>query len=309
MRDFQILNFQDLNIVNATVFRKPLEEIKFTNKECITVVIIRDPYEYFDTVLEQHIENEMSPNLSKEVRQAMATLDSEAFLTWFSTLNYLPLINPQTFQLDMRKRIKNALKRLELFDYVVPYDKIDLFLTHIAPDITIHTAEIQRPSFSLGAVKKSELTQIFVRKDLQLYEHTQSLWKLSESKQYKSLKSLIEKKEPQKKQKQKQKQKLYHGLVGKISENTIRGWVIHMKRSESVIVGIYKNGTLLKEIKADKMRPDIQEITGHSTSKCGIHITFETAVFKKGDKIEIKTLPDGVIIPLGKQAKEFLGMD
>ncbi len=303
MEDFKILHFQDLSIENATLYTKPLPETELTYDDHTTVVIMRDPYEYFNSILEHYIQHEMSPSLSRETRQAISTMRDEEFLAWFSTLNYLPVINPQTFQLDLRKRIKTAEERLALFDYVVPYEKIDLFLTHIAPDIKIQKSPSSEPSFSLSALKGSELAETFIGKDLQLYAQAQTLWNLSESNQYKSLKLLIEKKEPKKKQKQ---QKLYRGVVGKISENTVRGWVFHMKQKESITVGIYRNGTLIKETKADKMRPDIQELMDHPTGKCGIHVVFETAMFKAGDTVEIKTVPDNAIIHLGKQAQAFL---
>ena len=307
MTKFKILNFQDLFIKNTLAYNKPFEETGLTYEDETTVVIIRDPYEYFDYILEHYIRTEMSPTLAKDTRYTMDTLDNEAFLKWLDTLNYLPIVNPQTFQMDMRKNIENAMGNLALFDYVVPYEKLDDFLTHIAPDVKIKKNETHSLPFSLSALKENELTQIFIGKDLKLYEYARKLWKLSEDNQFKSLKILIDKKAPAKKDKKRvSKKKLYDGIVGTISETSVKGWVYHTEHSESIMVGIYKNGTLLEKIKADKMRPDIKKRKGHPTGMCGFNITFKDPVFGHGDQVEVKTLPDETSIPFGKQAKAFL---
>ena len=104
MNTINIINFQTLHIDNANVFMKPLEECNFSNDNAINIVIVRDPYAYFDDMLEKCISETMSPKLAKESRYKIKHLSSSEFLKWLDTLNYHPLINPQTFQLDMKKR-------------------------------------------------------------------------------------------------------------------------------------------------------------------------------------------------------------
>lgn len=309
MQEFRIMNFQDLYIRNALTYNKPFEETGLSYEESLTVVIIRDPYAYFDTMLSQYIHNEMSPGLAQETLHALDVLDDQAFLKWFDTLHYLPMINPQTFHMDMRKTIESALANLEIFDYVVPYEKLDEFTRHVSPDLKVETKNIPHLPFSLASLKEHELTEVFIGKDLQLYSHAQKLWEHSESNQFKSLKSLIPRRKPTKKRKGPKKKRVpYHGIVGQIDDTSIKGWVYHKEDPESITIGVYLNGELLKKVKADIMRADIKELKGHPTGLCGFNLTFEPETFQKGDKVEVKTFPDGFVLPFGTRAKSFLSI-
>jgi len=306
LNKFKILNFQNLQITNAHIYNKPLEETSLKYEDTITIVIIRDPYEYFDYMMHHYVKYEMSPRLSKETLHAMKTLGNDTFLEWFHSLNYIPLVNPQTFKLDMRKRLKFALEKLELFDYVVPYDKLDIFLEKLPSKIQIEKIISKPFPFLFSTVKKNKLSKILIEKDLQLYKKAQDLWELTQANDFKSLKLLIEKEEAHKKEKKKKES--YKGRVMQISENGAIGWVFHTEHPESVLVGLYKNGILLTKVKADLMRPAIKKNMGHPTGLCGFHIKVGNDILKSKDNIELKTLPDGILIPMGKQAKEFLGL-
>lgn len=293
----KILNFQHLTIKNAIIYTKPFENIDLKYEDQSTAIIVKDPYEYFNQELYNHIYYKMSPKLSKEAIKAVNTLENKDFLEWFDKLNCYPLINPQTFYLDIRKNMHKTMDNLELFDYVVPYEKLDIFLKNISPEVKIQKNTTNNLPFSLEHLKEHKLIEKFIGKDLQLYEKSKELWELSQSNNYKSLKVILERKE--------ERQKLYHGMVGLINETSIKGWVIHKEHSESILVGIYKNNILLEKTVANIMRPDIQKKINHSTGLCGFEVTFENITFLKKDEIEVKTLLDDVSLKLGENAKKF----
>ena len=173
MEKLKILNFQDINFLNTETSHKPFDETILDDSDIFTVVIIRDPYEYFDQYLEYCIFNEMSPKLKKETQKAIKRLDGISFLKWFETLHYLPLVNPQTFQLDMRKRVNIAIENLESFDYVVPYEALDTFVENVAPDLKIKKQESKHLSFSLSNLKEYNTTDSLIKKDKVL---TRKVW-------------------------------------------------------------------------------------------------------------------------------------
>jgi len=295
---FKILNFQDLVIKNAIIHSRPLEETDLKYEDEITIVIVRDPYEYFNHALYNHIYYKMSPKLSEVTIKTLNLLDNKDFLEWFNKLNCYPLINPQTFYLDIRKNMQKCIDNLELFDYVIPYEKIDIFLKNNSSKFNIQKNTAFNLPFSLDKLKDHELIEKFIGKDLQLYEKAQELWELSKSNNYKSLKVLIERKED--------RQKHYNGIVGLINETSIKGWVFHKEHSESIAVGIYKNNKLIAKTIADIMRLDIKEKMNHTTGLCGFEVIFDSPTFMKNDIIEVKTLIDDATLSLSENAKKFL---
>ena len=100
----------------------------------------------------------------------------------------------------------------------------------------------------------------------------------------------------------------YRGITGRISEKFIAGWVFRKEQEEPVSVEIYKNGAFLCLAKADKMRVDLKKQHIHPTGKCGFEVRFDEETFRKGDRVEVKILPDKVPLTLGEAAKTFLGI-
>ena len=302
MQKIKILNFQNLNFLHAEASNKPFSETSFAEIDTLNVVVIRNPYAYFDDYLAHCIYNEMSLKLKNETLKAMRTLDKHSFLTWFETLNYLPLINPQTFQLDVRKRLHIAIENLESFDYVVPYEEMESFIENIAPDMKITKQENKPLSFSLFKAKESPLIQSIIEKDTILYQRAVQLWKQTKENNFEPLDIV-----------NKQKYSIpsvgkYDGVVGILDTTSIAGWVMNLDHAESVLIGVYKNNTLIDQVIADGMRPDIKQHKGHPTGRCGFKIVFKNPTFKNGDVVEVKTIPDNVSISLNRDVKTFLNM-
>ncbi len=241
----------------------------------------------------------------------MKKFDNETFLQWFKTLNFIPFYNPQTFQLDSRKRPAAAIENLESFDYVVPYEEIDIFLKNVLPDISISRGKEEKLFFSLGTQRENALTGEFIGKDKVLYERAVELWELVKKNNFKPLASLTNRKKPVEKtplsQKSKEMQK-YRGIAGKITPNSIGGWAFHIDKQESIELAIYSNDHFLCIAKADKMREDLKKQKVHPTGKCGFEVVFDQPIFNKGDKVEIKILPDEILLRLGENVQNFLGL-
>ncbi len=313
MKKIEILNFQNLHIENAKITSKPFDRAEFEEEDALTVLFIRDPFEYFDYLVFDYLLHNKSLLFTQDIISHMKRLDNKAFLYWLDSLNFFPFHNPQTFQLDIRKRVPQAIENLESFDYVVPYEAIDIFLEKVLPGVRITKREEKKLIFSLSTLKGDKLTEQFIGKDIELYNRALELWRLVEENNFNSLNSLLErkrisqrKKEEKKQEEDSKKLQNYRGTAGKISENFIAGWVFHKEKSEKVTLEIYKNGKFLLSVKADKMREDLKKQHIHPIGECGFEVHFEEATFKKGDKVEVKILPDKIVLPLGKNIKEFL---
>ena len=307
MNRYEILDFHELYIEHANRVTDPFDKASFKEDESHKILFVRDPYEYFDALLFDHLFEEKSLLFTQDIIYHMKKLEGEEFLHWFDKLNYMPLHNPQTFQLDGRKRMDVALANLESFDYVVPYDEMDLFLEHVAPDVLIEKLETQQLVFSLAHHREHDITEKWVGKDLSLYDRTKELWEISKKNDYKPLGSLIERKKITKEKKKvtkPAKPKTYKGVAGRIDENSVRGWAFYTEKDETATIGIFKHGKLLKEAKADIYRPDLESI--HPNVECGFEVVFDEPVFERGDRVEVKILPEGLPLPLGKNALEFL---
>jgi len=302
-KEIEIHNFQSLTIKNASMTDHPLREAKEIRKDLLTVVFVRNPYAYFDTLLFEHLKEQKSILFTQDIINNMKKMDNDSFLQWLDTLNFIPFYNPQTFQLDISKRAPTAIENLESFDYVVPYEEIGTFLENISSDMSINREEEHALLFSLKTQKDNELIKKFIAKDLKLYERSLELWKLVKKNNFKPLRSLITRKKPQAEQ---QKINKYNGLVGQITSHSIAGWVYHKEKQGNLMISIYKNGIFLRKLKADIMREDLKKQQIHPTGECGFKAIFDEATFKKGDKVEVKILPDKTVLPLGENTKRFL---
>ena len=315
MKKIEILNFQNLNIEKAKNITQPFDQVKFEEEEALTVAVVREPYAYFDSMLYSYLARQKSILFTQDIIDHMKELDHRSFLEWLDRLNFFPFQNPQTFHLDVRKRVSEATENLESFDYVVPYDAIDIFIEKVAPNLKIVKQEEKRLLFSLSTLAGEELTEKFVGKDDVLYRRSLELWEAIEENGYRTLPEMLDRKrisERKKEEKQQQehskKSQIYKGVTGRINEKFIAGWVFHKEDPEPATVEVYKNGEFLRAVKADRMREDLKKQHIHPTGKCGFEIRFSEETFKKGDKVEVKVLPDKVPLNLGEAVKRFLGV-
>ena len=307
MKRVEVQNFHNLIIENAKISHLPLTQSLSKELDVLNIVFIRDPYDYFDTLLFDYLTHKRSILFTQDIINRMKKLDGESFLQWFHTLNFIPFYNPQTFQLDVRKRLAVAIDNLESFDYVVPYEEIDLFLENVSLNISINKEK--KVIFSPDIQKEHASLQVFIDKDLKLYERSLELWELIKQNNFKPLGTLIERKQlPESTEEIKKKlaEKKYKGAAGQITSKSIRGWVFHEEREESIMLEIYKNDEFLCVVAADQMRNDLKQRHMHPTGKCGFEVIFENPTFKEGDQVEIKILPDNITLPLGPEVKKFL---
>ncbi len=301
LNKFKFFNFHDLQIKNALVFNQPVNKSDFTDTDSLNVVLMRNPYDYFEYLFNYYLDNKMSQRLKNEVIMSLKTLDEEAFLEWFSTLNYIPLTNPQTFQLDIRKRLGNAIENLKMFDYIVPYEKIDNFIQLVAPHISIQKSPKNQYSFSLSQTNKSSYIKIFVEKDLQLYQEALELRDRCKTSDFKPLRDLTKKYDLA----TQINTSKYEGIVDIIKSNMVRGWTYNKETFEIPTLSIYKNGILVATAKADMVRRDIGQFIKHPSNKCGFEAIFEEDMFLPTDTIEIKIIPDNIPLKMGIYALAF----
>ncbi len=309
MKKIEIHHFQNLTIKNAKTITTPLIQAKPEEADTLSVVFIRDPYAYFDTLLFDYLQHKRSILFTQDIINNMKKLDHTSFLQWFDTLNFIPFYNPQTFQLNISKISLIAIENLESFDYVIPYEEIDLFLENVAPHLKIIKVKENKLIFSLSSQKEKEILTKFIGKDLELYARASELWELVKKNNFKPLGSLIERKKSLDNTPslmKPNKMKNYNGVAGKITSYSIVGWVHHKEKEEIIKISIYKNNTFLCRVKANKMREDLKKQKLHLTGICGFEVIFDELTFQKGDNIEIKILPDNIILPLGKGVKDFL---
>lgn len=310
-KKLEIHNFHNLTISNANVTTHPLKYHKEVKEESLSVVFVREPYAYFDYLMYDYLHNKRSILFTQDIINHMKEFSNENFLHWFDTLNFLPFYNPQTFQLDSSKRTQTAIENLKRFDYVVPYDEIDIFLKNISSNIVINIHEEQKLLFSLRSQKEHELINNFIDKDIQLYKQSMELWELIKQNDFKPLRSLIKRKKIEDKatlQHNLDLSKKYKGVAGQISKTSIAGWVYHTEEEKSVTLEIYKNDIYLCTAIANTLRTDLKNKQIHLTGECGFEVIFEDNTFARGDNIEVKILPHKISLPLGRDIKDFLAI-
>lgn len=196
IKAIEIHNFHNLIIENAEVSTHPLNQPKEEKKNALSVVFVRDPYEYYDYLMFDYLIHKRSLLFTQDIINHMKEFSNENFLRRFDTLNFIPFYNPQTFQLDSSKRVESAIDNLKSFDYVVPYDEIDVFLENVPHDIWITKKDENKLLFSLQTQKNHTLIDKFINKDLELYEESTKLWNLVKKNNFKPLRSLIKRKKP-----------------------------------------------------------------------------------------------------------------
>ena len=315
----EIYHFQNLHISNATLKTKPIidleetYEAEETEQAEMRVVFIRDPYDYFNALLYTYLQEKRSILFTQDIINHMKRDDGITFITWLETINFIPLYNPQTFQLDISKNLQTALVNLEHFDYVVPYEEIDLFLEKVSSNITIVKKKEEKLLFSLYVHQRHPLVKKFVGMDVELYKKAYELWDIVKEHNFKPLGKIIERKKIIRRDllsTQNESNNKYKGVVGKITSHSIGGWAFNQESEENTVtvLSLYKNGKFLCIVKADKIRPDLKKQNIHPSGECGFEMTFDVPTFQNGDRIEVKTLPDKVNLPLGEDVKIFLGL-
>ena len=305
MKKIEVSNFQNLIIINTKVPKTPLIQHKEDEEDVVTLVIIRDPYAYFDYLLFDYISHKRSILFTQEIIKQMKILDNHDFLKWFSTLNFIPFYNPQTFQLDVHKRLNVATEKLKHFDYVIPYEELDIFLANIPLDISISNVNEGGISFSLASIVQDELTQEFIEKDLELYNKAQELWNLIKKNNFQPLSDLLEQETiftPI------NETENFRGGCGGMNEKMIRGFAFNLKKQTSLKLEIYKNTKLLCKTEANIPRADFQKQFNLTTDKCGFQVIFDKSIFKKGDCVDVVIVPENIRLPIVGDAKEFLGL-
>jgi len=303
---YEILNFQDIEYSNAVLIEKPLDQVKQFSDDMNSVVIIREPFAYFDAMLTCYLNEKKSLLFTKEIIKKMEKYDGERFLTWLDSLSFIPFYNPQSYFLDLRKRIASVKKNLEYFDYVVPYESIEEFTTHLSSGLQIRPGKEKTMRFSLAQHKGHPLVEKFIGKDIVLYEQVQALWELQRSHGYLSLKVLKRPEETSVVSQRSISKRRIRGVVSHITSKTIVGWASVKGREKNVKVRVYRNGKYLGEAIANKMRPAIKESGKHPTGYCGFKMQFEKETFCEKDHIEVKVMPEEFVLPLGKPSQKFL---
>lgn len=309
MKKIEVHHFQNLTIENAEITDYPLMQARSEEKDRLNIVFIRDPYAYFDYLLFDYLKHKRSILFTQDIINNITKLDNASFLQWFETLNFIPFYNPQTFQLDISKRSLSAIENLESFDYVIPYEEIDIFLENVTSNLKVIKKKEEELLFSLSSQKENKNITKFIGKDLELYERALELWEIIKTNDFKPLGKLIERKkslESMPSETKPHEMQHYKGIAGKITSHSIIGWVYHKEKQEITEISIYKNDTFLCIVKANEIREDLKKQQIHPTGQCGFKVVFDEPTFQKGDSIEIKILPDKIILPLGKDVKQFL---
>ncbi|MEA1952841.1 MAG: hypothetical protein U9O24_00425 [Campylobacterota bacterium] len=305
MKKYEVHNFQNLIIENADIIYNPLSQEK-EKKNQFSVIFIRDPYEYFDYLLFDYLQSKKSILFTQDILVNIKKLDNVSFLEWFRTLNFIPFYNPQIFQLDTSKRLSFAIDNLERFDYVVPYDKIDIFLDKTSLKIKIKKIKEEKNIFLLSEIKENKIVNEFIEKDIKLYKRAKKLWELTKENSFKPLREIIEQKPIYT---QVHETKDFKGASGMVNEKSIRGYALNIKTQKILTLNIYKNKKLICTTTANEIRKDMVDKFNLSTGKCGFFVKFDKSTFKKGDKIDIIIVPENIRLPLVGDAIKFLEND
>ena len=305
VKEIQVQYFQNLTIENAKIITNPLIDNKTKTKNIMSIVFIRDPYEYFDYLLFDYLHNKRSILFTNDIVKQIKRLDSVDFLEWLDTLQFIPFYNPQTFQLDVRKRVDVAIENLERFDYVVPYEEIETFLEHVPLDINIKYKKESKKPFSLASLEEDDLVKAFIGKDRTLYTKAKELWSLVKENDFKPLGELLEQKTVYI---DLNEAKDFKGVSGFINEKRIRGFAFNTESQESLTLEIYRNSELLCTTNADQLREELIEKFNLSHGKYGFQVDFDKSTFKKGDHVDIIIIPENIRLPIVGNAKEFLGL-
>lgn len=279
MNKLKILNFQDIAIEgkNVEFINYPLRRFK-RESNGIYIVFLRRPEEYLNCFLKNQIEKYNFFPIIKNIER----LDNiENLVKYLKEKNFIPVFNPQTFCLDVRKRLPNAIKNLELFDYVVPYNEIE----HFAGEFNL---KIIKPKINHKSLFDDEIEE-FIYKDTKLYKYSLTLWSMIKNNNYQSLQKILK----------------YKGNVDNITQNIISGWAFVREAKEPCEVELYLDGEKIQVTLANIFRPDLKEKKVHPTGNCGFVFKLDDIKISEKSKLEVKIKNSNFKLKFGEKVKKY----
>jgi hypothetical protein len=174
MRKIKLYNFQNLEVETTCELSSISESLEDEN--ILRVVVVRDPYTFLDVLLLDYLKTKKSKLFTQDIINMMKKTKPEAFVEWLHSLNFMPFYNPQTMYFNKSQNIDIACSVLEKFDYVVPYEELELFLKNIDFDINLQILKEHKLLFTFKSQKENPIMNNFLEKDLKLYEKTWVLW-------------------------------------------------------------------------------------------------------------------------------------
>jgi len=268
--------------------------ISFQTKTKQTVCIIYHPYDFFNAELATYALKGKSLLFADDMTEKIQDKTPEAFLLWLKSIQFYPLVNPLTALFSPKKNIKDATDILKTYDYVVPFEHLSEFIQNVKLETIPQKLDIPSMDFSMTKITDTALLDTFIKRDLYIYDTAKELWQTIRSSNFAPLPKMPQTTELH-----------YEGIVDALSINAIAGWVYCFESPESQIVCIYRNGEMLRQVKADIMRPGVKQNKNHPTGLCGFHVRFDTTAFHPSDTIKVCTLNDAFILPFGKEPLKF----
>ncbi|WOE69444.1 hypothetical protein RZR97_10050 [Hydrogenimonas thermophila] len=280
MSKLKILNFQNLFIENDNrieFINNQFRKFKRESDNSTYIVFLRKPEEY----LEYFLENIINKYNFFPIIKNISNLSKKEKIKYLKEKNFIPLYNPQTFYLDIKKRLPNAMKNLEQFDYVVPYDEIEEFSKRINLKIT-------NPKKDYKSVFNDEIEE-FIHKDTKLYKYSLTLWSMIKNNNYQSLQKILK----------------YKGNVDNITKNFITGWAFVKDNNEPCEVELHINGKKIQTTLANKFRPDLKEKNIHPSGNCGFAFKLNNISLSYNDNLEIKIKNYNFNLKMGEKVKQY----
>jgi|GEM_PF-2754948 len=302
-RKWELLYFQHDEVDGVLLRTTPLIGVKRPDETLLSTVIVRNPYDYFDAMLNDYLITKKSLLFSEEMEAQVKKLDSEAFLRWLEGLHFLPFYNPQIYYLDAKKRLQEATDNLQNFEYVVPYEEVDAFVSHTGIPLKIASAKKSAYPFRMRDVRDESLVEKYIGKDKRLYEEVMRLWREIETHDYRPLAQVMHRMPPMIPLHQAEG---YRGGCGGMNAKMVRGFAFKLGRAEPLEVAIYRNKELLVRTKADTPREELQKKFALPSNRCGILVNFEEETIFPGDRIDILIMPEGIKLPISGQAEKYL---
>jgi len=270
------------------------KQLSFQTKTKQTICIVYHPYEFFDAELATYALKGKSLLFADDMIEKIQNDTPEGFLHWLKNIQFYPLINPLTALFSPKKNIKDATDTLKTYDYVVPFEHLSEFIQNVKLETIPQKLDIPSMDFSMTKITDTAMLDTFIERDLYIYDTAKELWQTIHSSDFAPLPKMPKTTELH-----------YEGIVDALSAKEIAGWVYCLESPESQTVCIYRNGEMLRQVKADIMRPGVKQNKNHPTGLCGFHVHFDTAVFHPSDTIKVITYDKTYTLLLGRGPKEF----
>jgi hypothetical protein len=280
---------------------------RILNDNWIKLITLREPYSFVISHLcwirlladsDQVDRFKRHPPIIQKVSKKMSEYDfSDAeqiseFIIWLDGIDYNYLHNTQTFYLDFDKRIDAALEALDRVEFVGTMERVDEFLGMINNCLNLGYEYSKTPRENVNSRKygldinndkiRAALYPL-INKDILVYEAASSRLK-NDLNMHQSL----------------QKDYEIKGVVDRVNEDRISGWVMSPQLKKVLTVGLYRNSELLHEVKANIFRLGLKKRGVHYTGCAGFVIELGGITIKSGDVFSIRDVRSGKVIPLGK---------